>query len=180
MFNVLISKIPQKLFFLPRFSPELNPDSSSLTKTMLCMPIRDTRDVLGVISLINKEGEGFFTENDERFVEAFSLFCGMAIRNASDFERAVVSEAKLQVAFETMNYQASSGEDESRSLVQATIPSASAMNLRSLQFSYLGMDDMETFKVKEERESIQWIKHVCLPGWWYLRQFISPGAMRTL
>jgi hypothetical protein len=38
-----------------------------------------------------------------RFVEAFAIFCGMAIRNAADYEKAVVSEAKLQVAFEVMN-----------------------------------------------------------------------------
>ena len=38
-----------------------------------------------------------------RFAEAFSIFCGMAIRNAADYEKAVLSEAKLQVAFEVMN-----------------------------------------------------------------------------
>ena len=27
-----------------------------------------------------------FTDNDERFVEAFAVFCGMAIRNAADYE----------------------------------------------------------------------------------------------
>ena len=68
----------------------------------MCMAIRDPDDtVLGVISLIDKEtgdgggggstvqGDGsptstsvgrFFTANDEHFVEAFSIFCGMAIR----------------------------------------------------------------------------------------------------
>ncbi len=67
------------------------------------MPIRDPSQVcanlriLGVISLINKENFGVFTENDERFVEAFAIFCAMAIRNAAEFERAVVSEAKLKV-----------------------------------------------------------------------------------
>ena len=50
-----------------------------------------------------------------RFVEAFSLFCGMAIRNAAQYEKAVVSEAKLQVAFEVMNYQAAaSGVEANR------------------------------------------------------------------
>ena len=68
--------------------------------SFLCMAIRDPDDkVLGVISLIDKEsgdgnsmfgmvpvapttpsGMGYFTENDEQFVKAFSIFCGMAIR----------------------------------------------------------------------------------------------------
>lgn len=69
--------------------------------SFLCMAIRDPdENVLGVISLIDKEpgdgggifgqaplspisasgGHGYFTENDEQFVKAFSIFCGMAIR----------------------------------------------------------------------------------------------------
>ena len=68
--------------------------------SFLCMAIRDPDDkVLGVVSLIDKEsgdggsligqaplspsstsGGGYFTENDEQFVRAFTLFCGMAIR----------------------------------------------------------------------------------------------------
>ena len=68
--------------------------------SFLCVAIRDPDDkVLGVVSLIDKEsgdggsllgqaplsptsasGGGYFTENDEQFVRAFTLFCGMAIR----------------------------------------------------------------------------------------------------
>ena len=82
----------------------MNGDSSGLTyRTMLCLPIRGggcngSSDVLGVISLVNKEPTGDpcsrFTENDERFAEAFAVFCGMAIRNAQEYERAVLSEAR--------------------------------------------------------------------------------------
>ena len=80
---------------------------------MLCMPIHDASpsadeesqpgrqnrsgSILGVISLLEKDLSGRFTENDERFLEAFAIFCGMAIRNAAEYERAVVSEAKLKV-----------------------------------------------------------------------------------
>ena len=75
--------------------------STTHCNSFLCMAIRDPDDkVLGVISLIDKEpgegvsvlghaplsptsplgGGGYFTENDEQFVKAFSIFCGMAIR----------------------------------------------------------------------------------------------------
>ena len=74
--------------------------STTHCNSFLCMAIRDPDDqVLGVISLIDKEsgdgssmlgmvpaapttpsGMGYFTENDEQFVKAFSIFCGMAIR----------------------------------------------------------------------------------------------------
>lgn len=71
----------------------------------MCLPIHNSDEkhrVLGVISLINKENESNFSENDERFAEAFALFCGMAIRNAADFERTILSEAKLQVLSTSM------------------------------------------------------------------------------
>ena len=125
-------------------------DPDGLThRSLLCLPIRDSPDtnrVLGVISLINKDdGGGVFTENDERFAEAFSLFCGMAIRNAAEFEVTVLSEAKLQVAFETMNYQASSSCEEAAKLAVKPVPSAATLGVDSLSFSYLGLSDDETF-----------------------------------
>ncbi len=137
----------------PRFEPAKSSGGGggdvSPLQSMLCMPIRDctSEKILGVISLVNKENGGKFTENDERFVEAFSIFCGMAIRNASDFEAAVLSEAKLQVAFETLNVQAASSEDEARALVKVSVPSAAALNLDSFKFNYLDLEDVDIYKV---------------------------------
>ena len=67
--------------------------------SFLALPIRDPDGIVGVISLANKEAvksensttisdtdTSVFTNNDERFVEAFAVFCGMAIRNAADYE----------------------------------------------------------------------------------------------
>ena len=71
----------------------------------------------------------------------------MAIRNASEYERAVESEAKLKVAFDVMNYQASASEDEAAELAKQVVPSASALQLERLSFSYLGLSDNETYKV---------------------------------
>ena len=122
-------------------------DTDDDSRSMLCMPIRDNDKILGVISLINKEKSDFFSENDERFVEAFSIFCGMAIRSASDFEAAVVSKAKLQVAFETLNVQASSAEEEARCLAKVSVPSAAALKLDSFKFNYLRLHDTDIYKV---------------------------------
>jgi GAF domain-containing protein len=72
--------------------------------SFLALAIRDPDGIVGVISLANKEtvtsensstlsddsvtatDNNIFTDNDERFVEAFAVFCGMAIRNAADYE----------------------------------------------------------------------------------------------
>jgi len=37
--------------------------------------------IIGVIQLINKFDDLSFTKNDENFVEAFAIFCGMGIHN---------------------------------------------------------------------------------------------------
>ena len=71
--------------------------------SFLALAIRDPDGIVGVICLANKEtvvtsdnsandsiiaddSNSAFTDNDERFVEAFAVFCGMAIRNAADYE----------------------------------------------------------------------------------------------
>jgi hypothetical protein len=113
--------------------------------SLLCLPVHDNSCVLGVISLLDKE-KGF-SENDARFAEAFSLFCGMAIRNAAELERTLMSEAKLQVVFEVMNYQASSSEEEAEELERKIVPSATKLGIRAFDFSYLGMPDMDTYTV---------------------------------
>ena len=137
-------------------------DNAIGIQSFLCSPIHDPEGlVVGVISLANKEASGqvsvsssdieavnHFTNNDERFVEAFAIFCGMAIRNAADYEKAVVSEAKLQVAFEVMNYQATSSSDEMTGLISNPVPAASSINIDSFEFSYLNMDDNATLTVE--------------------------------
>ena len=67
-------------------------------------------------------------------MEAFSLFCGMAIRNAAQYEKAVVSEAKLQVAFEVMNYQAAASGVEANRLAK-TLYYSLVSNSENVKFS---------------------------------------------
>ena len=123
-------------------------DEDCLLRSFLCLPIRDPdANIVGVISLANKDVEDclHFTSNDERFVEAFAVFCGMSIRNAADYEKAVLSEAKMQVAFEVMNYQVSANTEEAtHHLAALPVPAAAALQIDSFHFSYLSLDDNAT------------------------------------
>ena len=120
-------------------------------RSFLCLPIKDPEGkVVGVISLVNKDvqrGCLQFTKNDERFVEAFSVFCAMAIRNAVDYEKAVLSEAKMQVAFEVMNYQAAAKPEDAAQLAALPVPASSSIKIDCFNFSYLNMDDNATLTV---------------------------------
>ena len=54
----------------------------------------------------------------------------------------------FQVAFDVMNYQASSTEEESLDLASQAIPSAAALGINALDFNYIGMEDIGTCKVQ--------------------------------
>ena len=65
--------------------------------TMLCMPVtHGPSKVLGVFQLVNKFDGLKFTRNDENFVEAFAIFCGMGINNVRMYEKTVVAMVKQQ------------------------------------------------------------------------------------
>lgn len=89
--------------------------------------------IIGVIQLINKFDElvspsiptriisvsynalictQLFTKNDENFVEAFAIFCGMGIHNTHMYEKAIVAMAKQSVTLEVLSYHASATTDD--------------------------------------------------------------------
>lgn len=53
-----------------------------------------------------------FTKNDENFVEAFAIFCGMGIHNTHMYEKAIVAMAKQSVTLEVLSYHASASTDD--------------------------------------------------------------------
>ncbi len=69
----------------PRFEgwPAAHPDMSDF----LGVPIRDGRDVLGIIFAACKRGPGGFTERDERLLGLFASHAAIALTNARLYER---------------------------------------------------------------------------------------------
>jgi len=65
-----------------RFDPLVDDGTGFRHRTILCMAIKNSSgQIIGVIQLINKFDDLPFTQNDENFVEAFAIFCGMGIHN---------------------------------------------------------------------------------------------------
>ena len=74
-------------------------DTHQDQRSLLCMPIKDGEDnIIGVVTLVNKKS-GVFTSNDESFVEAFGIFCGIALANVSNYEQLKAAEARKQVNY---------------------------------------------------------------------------------
>eukprot|EP00064_Thunnus_orientalis_P007367 superscaffoldBa00000814_g7387 len=129
-----------------------NPDhTSNQIKSLLCTPIRNGKKdkVIGVCQLVNKMDEASgsvkaFNRNDEQFLEAFAIFCGLGIQNTQMYETVERAMAKQEVTLEVLSYHASAAEEESRELQVATIPSAQSLRLMDFSFSDFDLSDTET------------------------------------
>lgn len=114
------------------------------TRSLLCMPIRDgDRNIIGVVSLVNKK-TGIFTANDESFVEAFGIFCGIALANVSNYEQLKTAEARKQVALDIMTYHATSSTEEVRMLSKMTLPPVQSAKLYDFSFTETELEDLDT------------------------------------
>uniref|UniRef100_A0AAQ5X934 Phosphodiesterase n=1 Tax=Amphiprion ocellaris TaxID=80972 RepID=A0AAQ5X934_AMPOC len=132
-----------------------NPDhTSNQIKSLLCTPIRNGKKdkVIGVCQLVNKMDEASgsvkaFNRNDEQFLEAFAIFCGLGIQNTQMYETVERAMAKQEVTLEVLSYHASAAEEESRELqvtAVATVPSAQSLRLLDFSFSDFDLSDTET------------------------------------
>ncbi|KAL1497949.1 hypothetical protein ABEB36_008828 [Hypothenemus hampei] len=128
-----------------RFDPSVDEGTSFKHKTILCMAIKNsTGDIIGVIQLINKFNDLPFTKNDENFVEAFAIFCGMGIHNTHMYEKAMVAIAKQNVTLEVLSYHATASLEDAQKLRSLRVPSAANFRLHDFAFDDINMNDDET------------------------------------
>ncbi|KAM6894989.1 cGMP-specific 3',5'-cyclic phosphodiesterase isoform 2-T2 [Lycodopsis pacificus] len=125
--------------------------TSNQIKSLLCTPIRNGKKdtVIGVCQLVNKMDEApgtvkAFNRNDEQFLEAFAIFCGLGIQNTQMYETVERAMAKQEVTLEVLSYHASAAEEESRELQVSTVPSAQSLRLLDFSFSDFDLSDTET------------------------------------
>ncbi|CAB4064484.1 PDE11 [Lepeophtheirus salmonis] len=131
----------------PRFDKKVDHGTDFKHRTILSMPIfynQTTNKVIGVFQLVNKFDNLPFTTNDENFVEAFAIFCGMGIHNVHMYEKTVVAMAKQQVTLEVLSYHATAPVEEAIKLSRQKVPSAAALSLHSFSFNYFGLENDET------------------------------------
>ena len=116
-------------------------------RSLLCMPIKDSdNNIVGVVSLINKK-TGSFTLNDESFVEAFGIFCGIALANVSTYEQLKAAEARKQVALDIMSYHASANSEESNFLTKMSLAPSLSAQLHYFSFTEAELEDIDTLTV---------------------------------
>ncbi|ELK07618.1 cGMP-specific 3',5'-cyclic phosphodiesterase [Pteropus alecto] len=148
--------------------------SQQRIRSLLCTPIKNGKKnkVIGVCQLVNKMEENSgqvkpFNRNDEQFLEAFVIFCGLGIQNTQMYEAVERAMAKQMVTLEVLSYHASAAEEETKelqslavlsyhasaaeeetkelqSLAAAVVPSAQTLKITDFSFSDFELSDLET------------------------------------
>ncbi|XP_063625843.1 dual 3',5'-cyclic-AMP and -GMP phosphodiesterase 11-like isoform X2 [Cydia splendana] len=132
-----------------RFDPSVDEGTGFKHNTILCMAIKNSEGrIIGVIQLVNKFDELLFTKNDENFVEAFAIFCGMGIHNTHMYEKAITAMAKQSVTLDVLSYHASATLDDAQRLrlyfQTLRIASSAHFSLHELEFDDIHMSDDDT------------------------------------
>lgn len=70
----------------PRFYKKIDHLTGGETKSLLCVPMRSKRKLIGVLEVINKENESVFSEDDALLLNLFSHQAAIAIENAILFD----------------------------------------------------------------------------------------------
>uniref|UniRef100_UPI00398EE5E2 dual 3',5'-cyclic-AMP and -GMP phosphodiesterase 11A isoform X1 n=1 Tax=Pristiophorus japonicus TaxID=55135 RepID=UPI00398EE5E2 len=88
-----------------RFRDEIDKLTGYKTKSLLCMPIRNSDDeIIGVVQAINKNPGGApFTEDDEKVLGMYLPFCGIAISNAQLFAASRKEYDRSRALLEVVN-----------------------------------------------------------------------------
>ncbi|XP_029102986.1 dual 3',5'-cyclic-AMP and -GMP phosphodiesterase 11A isoform X2 [Scleropages formosus] len=88
-----------------RFSDEIDKLTGYKTKSLLCMPIRNSDgEIIGVAQAINKNpGGALFTDDDEKVLQMYLPFCGIAISNAQLFAASRKEYERSRALLEVVN-----------------------------------------------------------------------------
>ncbi|XP_033984778.1 dual 3',5'-cyclic-AMP and -GMP phosphodiesterase 11A [Trematomus bernacchii] len=88
-----------------RFSDEIDKLTGYKTRSLLCMPICNSDgDIIGVAQAINKTSIGeLFNEDDEKVLQMYLPFCGIAITNAQLFAASRKEYDRSRALLEVVN-----------------------------------------------------------------------------
>jgi len=75
-----------------RFNKEFDVSSGFKTRNMICAPMIQENDFVGVIQVLNKKNDGLFSKEDLDLFEALAAQCAVAIENARLIEVEIQSE----------------------------------------------------------------------------------------
>lgn len=89
-----------------------------LSRNILCFPICDEENIIGVAQLCNKANGFHFDKCDEEIATAFSIYCGISIMHALVHKRVQKAEARHKLSQEMLLHQMKVPESEVEIILQ--------------------------------------------------------------
>lgn len=76
----------------PRFNKSFDLSTGFHTRNMMCVPMINKEELIGVIQVINKKNNEFFNKEDLQLFDALAVQCAVAIENARLIDIEIKSE----------------------------------------------------------------------------------------
>ncbi|XP_063840709.1 cGMP-dependent 3',5'-cyclic phosphodiesterase-like isoform X2 [Scylla paramamosain] len=106
------------------------------TRNILCFPIKQDGEVIGVAELCNKTTGLHFTRFDEEIATAFSIYCGISISNSLLYKKVSESQVRSKLSNELMMFHMKVTKEEVDRLVQVDVPPPSHFHRDFNSFRY--------------------------------------------
>lgn len=118
----------------PMFYKGLDEKTGFRTRNILCFPIKDEEDVIGVAQLCNKTNGSCFTKFDEDLTRAFAIYCGVSIFHSLLYKKAKDASHRSRLSSEMMIYHMNVSQAEVDPLVNRSICTTDDVHPQFSQF----------------------------------------------
>ncbi|XP_076297920.1 cGMP-dependent 3',5'-cyclic phosphodiesterase [Lasioglossum baleicum] len=101
----------------PLFYRRIDEVTGFKTRNILCFPIRDRKEIVGVAQLCNKKNGFYFDVFDEEVAMAFSIYCGLSIMHGIVYKKMQDAQARNKLSNEVMMYHMKVEDNDVRALL---------------------------------------------------------------
>ncbi|XP_075225632.1 cGMP-dependent 3',5'-cyclic phosphodiesterase-like [Lycorma delicatula] len=103
----------------PLFYKAIDKKTGFKTRNILCFPIMNKDEVVGVVELCNKKGGFHFDVFDEEVAMAFSIYCGISIMHSLVYKKIQDAQARNQLSNELMMYHMKVEDKDVQAIVES-------------------------------------------------------------
>ncbi|KAF4517970.1 hypothetical protein B566_EDAN005337 [Ephemera danica] len=103
----------------PLFYKGIDEATGFKTRNILCIPIKDEKEVVGIAQLCNKLNGLHFNAFDEEIAVAFSIYCGISIIHSLMYKRVQDAQSRSKLSNELMMYHMKVQSEDVTRLVES-------------------------------------------------------------
>ncbi|XP_065343189.1 cGMP-dependent 3',5'-cyclic phosphodiesterase-like [Cloeon dipterum] len=127
----------QDAYSHPLFYKGIDESTGFVTRNILCIPIKNENQVIGVAQLCNKINGLEFTAADEEIATAFSIFCGISIMSSLMYKKVQDEQSRSKLCNELMMYHMEVRAEDILRLAQTAVPT---LNEQFCSFEFFPRD----------------------------------------